>query len=92
MKGHKEKAFLSEFRDEDQSWGTRTQVGTLLLELRAWREEGLLQCSRITVKVGSRVEIRAGKKKKYLDSSRILPMSPFGQIYQNPVGRADKEI
>ena len=51
-------------RDEDQSWGTRTQVGTLLLELWAWREEGLLQCSRITVKVGSRVEIRAGKKKK----------------------------
>ena len=32
------------------------------------------------------------KKKKYLDSSRILPVSPVGQIYQNPVGRADKEI
>ena len=32
------------------------------------------------------------KKKKYSDSSSILPVSPLGQIYQNPVGRADKEI
>lgn len=41
-KGHKEEqAFSVEFRDEDHSWGTRTQVGTLLLEAMSMEGAGI---------------------------------------------------